>query len=122
MLRTNEVGFEVRARGERSDPIRDVILLKQCRHGQMYYNPNDVYIGRSLELYGEFSEEEVSLFEKIVSPTDVAVDVGANIGTHTVPLSRLAREVWALEPQKSIFDCLCANIAVNGLRNVHCLH
>ena len=74
--------------------------------GQMYYNPSDVYIGRSLELYGEFSEEEVRLFEKIVSPTDVAVDVGANIGTHTVALSRLARDVWALEPQKSVFDCL----------------
>ena len=88
----------------------------------MYYYPNDVYIGRSLELYGEFSEEEIRLFEKIISPTDVAVDVGANIGTHTVALSRLARDVWALEPQKSVFDCLCANIAVNGLRNVHCLH
>src|SRR5687768_4181202 len=96
--------------------------LKQCRHGQMHYQPNDIYIGRSLELYGEFSEEEVGLFGKVVSSRDVVVDVGANIGTHTVALSGLAREVWALEPQKVVFDCLCANVAVNGLRNVHCLN
>src|SRR5439155_11606088 len=52
--------------------------LKQCRHGLMVYQPNDRYIGRSLELYGEFSEAEVDLFAGLVGPGDTAVDVGAN--------------------------------------------
>lgn len=31
-------------------------VMKGCRHGMMIYNKNDMYIGKSLELYGEFSE------------------------------------------------------------------
>ena len=30
--------------------------LKPCRHGTLLYNFHDAYIGRSLDLYGEFSE------------------------------------------------------------------
>ena len=88
----------------------------------MQYDVNDIYIGRSLELYGEFSEDEVRLFAKIVSARDVVVDVGANLGPHTVPLSQLAHEVWALEPQPSAFAHLCANVTGNGRTNVHCLN
>lgn len=38
----------------------DASLYKQkpCRHGMMLYNPRDTYVGRSLDLYGEFSEGE----------------------------------------------------------------
>ena len=52
--------------------------LKDCRHGRMLYNVNDRYIGRSLDLYGEFSEAEVELFRQIVRPGDIVVEVGAN--------------------------------------------
>ena len=31
-------------------------VLKTCRHGLMAYSRNDVYIGRSLDLYGEASD------------------------------------------------------------------
>ena len=36
--------------------------LKQCRHRPMLYSTKDIYIGRSLDLYGEFSEGEVHFF------------------------------------------------------------
>ena len=29
---------------------------KECRHGMMLYNINDLTIGQALDLYGEFSE------------------------------------------------------------------
>ena len=41
--------------------------VKKCRYGDMVYQPNDLYIGRSLDLYGEFSEAEVRLFRSLVS-------------------------------------------------------
>ena len=28
--------------------------VKRCRHGLMLYNSSDIYIGRSLDLYGEY--------------------------------------------------------------------
>jgi FkbM family methyltransferase len=97
--------------------------LKKCRYGDMVYQPNDLYIGRSFELYGEFSEAEVTLFRALVRPGDVVVDVGANIGAHTVALARLVGpggRVIAFEPQRLAYYCLCANVALNNLHHVVC--
>ena len=97
--------------------------LRNCRHGQMLYNVNDAYIGRSLDLYGEFSEGEADLFRQMTRPGHVAVEVGANIGAHTVLLARQvgpAGRVIAFEPQRVVFQTLCANVALNSLTNVDC--
>lgn len=98
--------------------------LKACRHGQMLYNINDIYIGRSLDVYGEYSEGEIELFRQIVQPGHVVVEVGANIGSHTVFLAKQAGPrglVMAFEPQRIVFQTLCANVALNSLANVHCI-
>jgi len=87
----------------------------------MLYNRNDTYIGASLRQYGEFSPEEAELFRLIVQPGRTVLDVGANIGAHTVELSRLAGPsgtVHAFEPQRLVFQLLCANVALNSRANV----
>jgi FkbM family methyltransferase len=96
---------------------------KACRYGEMLYNIHDMYIGRSLDLYGEYSEGEMELFRQILRPGHVVVDVGANIGTHTVFFSRQVGptgHVLAFEPQRIVFQTLCANLALNSLTNVDC--
>jgi FkbM family methyltransferase len=96
---------------------------KLCRYGEMIYRPNDVYIGRSLDLYGEYSEQEVQLFRAAVRPGQTVLDVGANIGAHSVALARLVTStgrVLAFEPQRDIFYALCGNVAQNNLRQVRC--
>lgn len=101
------------------------VKLKQCRYGPMLFFKNDQYIGKSLDAYGEFSESECSLFREIVSEGSVIVEVGANIGTHTVPLSRLTGpggKVIAIEAQRRVFNVLCANVALNELENTVCYH
>ena len=98
---------------------------RECRHGTMLFNVNDSYIGRALDLYGEWSPGEIELFEKIVSPGDIVVEVGANIGSHTLRLAQLAGPegaVLAFEPQRIVFQTLCANMALNSVTNVHCYH
>jgi FkbM family methyltransferase len=98
-------------------------VTKPCRHGLMAFQPHDLYIGRSLDLYGEYSEAEVRLFQKLVKPGDVVLDIGANIGGHTIPLDRLAGasgQVLAFEPQRTAFCSLCANVALNDLAQVRC--
>jgi FkbM family methyltransferase len=95
----------------------------QSRHGLMLYNVNDTHVGRSLALYGEWCEGEVELFAKVLRPGDVAIDVGANIGSHTVAMARLVNSrgtVIAFEPQRVVFQILCANVANNSLANVFC--
>lgn len=99
----------------------DLNVLVNARHGPMLVNRNDVYIGRSVLELGEFSEGEVDLFRQVVRPGAVVAEVGANIGSHTVPLAKLAGptgRVYAWEPQRIVFQLLCANLALNSLTNV----
>lgn len=96
-------------------------FLTEARHGRMLYNKNDVYIGKSFELYGEFSYGETHLFEEVLKPGMTVIEVGANIGSHTVSIAqKVGRNgrVHAFEPQRIVFQTLCANIALNQATNV----
>ncbi|MFM7610908.1 MAG: FkbM family methyltransferase, partial [Alphaproteobacteria bacterium] len=78
------------------------------------------YVGGSLDRYGEFSELEAQPFSSLIKPGMLVVEVGANIGAHTVHLAQLVGEnggVVAFEAQRVIFQMLCANLALNGLEN-----
>lgn len=89
----------------------------------MLYNFHDQYIGRALELYGEFSEGEVDMFRQMVRPGQVVLEIGANIGAHTVFFAQQVGsngQVIAFEPQRVVFQTLCANVALNSLTNVFC--
>lgn len=97
--------------------------VKPCRYGAMAFNVHDRYVGRSLDLYGEFSEGEVEMFRHLVRPGDVVLDVGANVGAHTLFLARRVGpggRVVAFEPQRVVFQTLCANVALNSVTNVWC--
>jgi hypothetical protein len=39
---------------------------------------NDSYVGRSLDAYGEWCDEELSLLFELIRPGDLVIDVGAN--------------------------------------------
>lgn len=97
--------------------------LRDTRFGLMMYNRNDLYIGRSIAAYGEFSRGEVELFRALLGPGSLMVDAGANIGTHTLALADIAGRhglVHAFEPQEFVFQMLCANVRMNGYDNVRC--
>lgn len=94
---------------------------KRCRHGAFLYNTRDRFIGRSLDLYGEYAELELQLLLRLIKPGDIVIDAGANIGALSVPMARrVAPDGWvlAVEPQRLVHQTLCANVAANGLANV----
>jgi FkbM family methyltransferase len=96
--------------------------LRMCRSGPMLYNKFDVYVGGLLRKYREFCVFEQEVFQQFVRNGALVVEVGANIGGHTVELSRLVGpdgEVHAFEPQRIVFQTLCANLALNQCINVY---
>ena len=99
--------------------------LIQGRAGWFLYNRHDVYIGGALECYGEYGQIEADLLAQLVRPGDVAIEVGANIGSLTVGLAKAvgsSGRVIAFEPQRVVFQTLCANVALNSLTWVDTVH
>jgi FkbM family methyltransferase len=75
--------------------------------------------------FGGYEEHFHELFGCLVSPGDRCIDVGANIGVHTVRLARLVGsrgEVIALEPDKEVAHRAHRNIMLNQLSNVHVIN
>lgn len=96
--------------------------LVQAKHGWFLASPEDVYVGNAVLTYGEYGEIEWLLLEEMIRPGRDAIEVGANIGTHTVSLARklagMGRRLLAVEPQPVVFQNMCANLALNALFNV----
>ena len=100
-------------------------------YGPMIINANDQYIGRSIEVYGYWANEDIDLIKSLVGllltkkPTVSYYDIGANIGTHTVALAKTYGDkitVRSFEAQRQVYYMLCGNISINGLNNVHAHH
>ncbi|ORU00128.1 Methyltransferase FkbM family [Anaerovibrio sp. JC8] len=98
-------------------------LCHDFRYGKIIYNNLDMYVGKSLKCYGEYCQGEADIFEMLVHTGNCVVEVGANIGSHTVHLAQLVGPsgvVWAFEPQRLVFQILAGNMAINSLYNVYC--
>jgi FkbM family methyltransferase len=71
--------------------------------------------------FGGYEKHFAELFGLLVGPGDRCVDVGANVGVHSVRLAKLvgaAGEVIAVEPDAGVAERTRGNIALNDLANV----
>lgn len=94
------------------------VRIDQCRHGLFASLKGDSHIGKSLEMYGEWSEGEIAVLTQILRAGDVVVDAGANIGAHAVPFAQKVGpkgRVFAFEPQPRIHGLLATNAFLNGI-------
>jgi len=90
-------------------------------HGIMSFDPSDGPVGRSLFSYHEWARLEIEFVLAFITPGCVVLDVGANIGTHTLAFARaVGRQgtVFSFEPQNFICNVLEENVKRNGLTNV----
>lgn len=100
------------------------IKKQKYKHGVFSYYENDKYIGKSLSEYGEWSEAEVNLIKQLVNNNENIVEIGSNIGTHTVPLAKhlsSGGRIFAFEPQSQNYKLLLDNIKDNEIKNVEVL-
>src|SRR5579871_4102906 len=64
---------------------------------------------------GEWETHIQALFERLVQPDWECLDLGANIGVHTLNLASLASRVFAFEASIENFEFLVHNVRVAGL-------
>lgn len=98
---------------------QSIVNAYQTRSGPMLALRTDYYMTRSLELYGEVCPDEWRLLKQLITPGMTVVEVGANMGTHSVSIAKACAPgpFYAFEPQPRIFQVLCANLALNDIGN-----
>jgi hypothetical protein len=47
---------------------------------------NDIFISRCLDLYGEWSEAEMLIYNTFIKKEHIVIEVGSHIGSFTVPI------------------------------------
>jgi FkbM family methyltransferase len=76
----------------------------------------DEGIDLCIYLLGAYEPGTLHAYERIIRPSDVVVDIGANIGAHTLHFARLvgpAGGVFAFEPTDYAADKLRLNLSLN---------
>lgn len=101
--------------------LKNNFLIGECIHGFMIWPMGDGVLGPCLKNYGEWSEGENIIMSQFINKGDTVIDIGANIGTTVLSLSKQVGEngqVLAFEPQNHIAQCLNTNLTINGITNV----
>lgn len=112
--------FEPQEWRPRSVNATEFARLTHGEHGSFLTLPNDSVIGATICKTGIWAEKDVEFFKKVVSKGMTVLDIGANIGHHTVLYSRLVGPegfVLGFEPQKLVARFASANLTINGCRN-----
>ena len=98
-----------------SNPLKDCDIVSVSGF-RFNIHKNDTCVSdclRSDELYEKFF---LSFVKSYIDPRKNIIDVGANIGTHTVIYCNFLTtgKVYSFEPQPLIFDILTENIRINN--------
>lgn len=102
-----------------------VVRVRECRHGVMAFPTTDEHVGRSLDLYGQWAEAELMVLAPLLPRGGVAIDVGANVGTHTLAFAKAVGPtgaVIAFEPQRFMHQLTCTNLTLNGVTCARVVH
>jgi FkbM family methyltransferase len=108
----------------RRQSIRSGQFLRCALHDEMalFDIPQGSAISKSVFLQGSWEEPETQFLKKFVKSNMVVFDIGANIGAHTLLLSKLVGttgQVHAFEPSRA-FELLQYNVTENRIDNVVC--
>jgi FkbM family methyltransferase len=103
------------------DKTVEVVLPNGARPLSITGSADDFgVIGAIERAGGQYEPHVMQLLSRLVQPTDVCVDIGANIGVLTLTLARLAAngKVYAFEPGHASFAYLEKNIAAADAAHV----
>lgn len=107
----------------------DFVMARSAGGGHWATHQADAVIGRSIRQTGHFQEDAIDtvlhLLETAGCPVarDVFVDIGANIGTHSVHAAQLGfAHVAAFEPDPTNFLLLRVNTLLHGVEDAVACH
>lgn len=112
-----------------AERFRELIVKTLVRHaakrresfGRFAVIPTD-FVGMNVIANGFYERHELTILQRLIQSQNLAhttaLDIGANIGNHTVVFSKLFQSVIAFEPNPSVATLLETNVVLSGCRNV----
>jgi FkbM family methyltransferase len=90
------------------------------KNGEKFFGIENDGIFELIKKYGYFSPLEIIFLQSLISEEDNVIEIGTNIGSHTIPLSKMNPHgrFICFEPQEYIFNILQKNITINKRDNV----
>jgi FkbM family methyltransferase len=98
-------------------PYNDKYNICTVKKHKYIINPLDSIVSGPLKIGNYWESFLHKYFNQYSNKNLNCLDIGANIGTHTVILSELFKNVYAFEPQKEVFEVLKLNLKVNNCTN-----
>lgn len=92
--------------------------FSEIQGSKMYLDDGD---SLGLSIHGVYGEFDTEIIKKHLSPNDIVIDVGANIGYYTLLSAKLvgnSGKIYAFEPESTNFNLLKKNIDVNNYKNI----
>lgn len=101
------------------DQFANPVRMVAAKHGDLVYNQYDQWIGRSLEHYGQYCDQEIELFRYFIQASDTIWEIGANTGSQSVALAKMVPDglYFGFEPQIELFKLFTTNLTLNNCEN-----
>lgn len=84
------------------------------------FHPFPSSISKAIWLFGEsFRRHDMLFLSSLLRPEDTFIDVGANVGTHSLCMARMVgglSHIYSFEPHPRIYDYLHQNISLNQIK------
>ncbi len=102
-----------------SNQIDASVQIVKSPYGRFAIDPRrDAQIFKHMRPTEHHQMQAIRLLELLAGPSSTVIDVGAHIGTVSIPLSYKAKRVISFEPSQASFDLLRKNISLNGIQNI----
>jgi FkbM family methyltransferase len=100
--------------------MENTALVTTSLGHQMTVFRND-HVGDKIARNGLYEKENLLLLLKLLEqlPQAIVLDIGANIGNHTLAFATRAQAVHAFEPIPHLYEVLSGNVTRNALSHVH---
>ena len=82
--------------------------FKKIHNNEFAYFFNDT-IAKEINIHGVYEKEEIEVLSKLISSKDHVVDIGANIGNHSIAFSKISKKVYSFEAHPRTFEILKFN-------------
>lgn len=98
-----------------------IVRVNNFINYEIILDPKNGFVDKQVFVYKDFEPEIKEIFLKYVNEGFTVLDIGANIGVHTLFFSKIVGDsgkVIAFEPIKKIYEQLKKSIAINDFKNI----